>query len=223
MLRFLSHSVLAILLVMAFSSFALADSLTERIQSHYKTMKGFGADFTQTLAHRESGTNEKRQGSILFAKPLKLRWETKKPHEELLIATSECIWQYIPDESLAYKYNASIMKDANSIIQVITGQSDLMHDFEVKRTGLDQGLQKLKLYPKTPTTQLVEADIWVDSDRGVIMKSVSMDFYGNTNTIVFENYTENVTPKSSMFSFTPPKGVEVEDKQNETEGKTLFQ
>ena len=191
---------------------AFADDLTSIIRSHYQNMTTFTAEFSQTLTHRDSGAVEKRSGKISFKKPLKLRWQTQKPRPELLIVSSNAIWNYIPDEKVAYKYNPNLIKGASNIIQVITGQADLMRDFDVKRIGLDSEYQKLKLYPKNPTTQLVEADIWVDAISGVIRKSISTDFYGNTNEINFRSYTENKSLKDSLFSFSPPKGVEVEDR-----------
>ena len=199
-----------------------ADDLTGTIKQHYAGMTSFKAGFTQTLTHRESGAVEKRQGTLTFAKPLRLLWQTTSPRSELLLITAEAIWNYIPDEEIAYQYNPNLMQGAANIIQVITGQSDLMRDFDVKRVGLENNLQRLKLYPKNPTTQLVEADIWVDAQSGVIRKSESMDFYGNGNTIEFTSYTENIPIKESLFRFTPPKGVEVEDRRNDSAGKDLL-
>ncbi len=195
---------------------AYADDLTGIIQKHYSGMKSFSADFEQTLTHRESGSKDKRKGTILFAKPLRINWHTKAPRAEFLIITQQNIWNYIPDESIAYRYNPKLVQGAANIIQVITGQADLMRDFDVKRIGLDNNLQHLKLYPKEPTTQLVEADIWVDPLSGVIRKTESTDFYGNRNAISFISYKENISVKESSFAFTPPKGVEVEDKRSDS-------
>lgn len=214
--------LLLLTLWLAFPTNARADDLTSIIQRHYTQMTSFSADFTQTLKHKESGSVEKRKGTLLFAKPLRINWETKSPHAERLIITKDAIWNYIPDESICYRYHPNIMKGATSIVQVITGQADLMRDFEVKRINLENNLQHLKLYPKNPTTQLVEADIWVEPDSGIIKKSVSLDFYGNTNTITFTRYTENIAVRDAAFKFSPPKGVEVEDRRKNTEQKDLF-
>lgn len=204
------------------ASSASADDLTSLIKNHYAGMVSFRADFTQTLKHKESGSVETRKGTLLFAKPLRINWHTASPRSEDLIITKDSIWNYIPDEAIAYRYNPSLVRGANSIIQVITGQSDLMRNFDVKRVGLDGGLQRLKLYPKEPTTQLVEATIWVDSMSGIIRKSEGIDFYGNTNTILFTSYKENVSVKNSSFTFSPPKGVEVEDRRNDTKERDLL-
>ena len=119
---------------------AMAADLASVIQERYETLKSFSADFEQTLTHKESGSVERRQGSLLFQKPLLIRWNTAKPHEETLVVTAKEIWDYLPDEEVAYRYPPSLVRDSRSIIQVITGQAALTKDFEVKPEGEEQGL-----------------------------------------------------------------------------------
>lgn len=191
---------------------ANAANLAAVIQQRYETLKSFSADFEQTLTHKESGSVERRQGSLLFQKPLLIRWQTAKPHEETLVVTAKEIWDYLPDEEVAYRYPPSLVRDSRSIIQVITGQATLTKDFDVKPEGSEQGLAKLRLYPKEPAPQMVEAVIWVEPDNGYIRRASIVDFYGNTNEVRFTSFKPDVRLKASDFSFTPPKGIEVEDR-----------
>ena len=191
---------------------AMAADLASVIQERYETLKSFSADFEQTLTHKESGSVERRQGSLLFQKPLLIRWNTAKPHEETLVVTAKEIWDYLPDEEVAYRYPPSLVRDSRSIIQVITGQAALTKDFEVKPEGEEQGLAKLRLYPKEPAPQMVEALIWVEPGSGYIRRASIVDFYGNTNEVRFTSFKPDARLKSSDFSFTPPKGIEVEDR-----------
>lgn len=191
---------------------AMAANLASVIQERYETLKSFSADFEQTLTHKESGSVERRQGRLLFQKPLLIRWHTAKPHEETLVVTAKEIWDYLPDEEVAYRYPPSLVRDSRSIIQVITGQAALTKDFEVKPEGEEQGLAKLRLYPKEPAPQMVEALIWVEPGSGYIRRASIVDFYGNTNEVRFTSFKPDARLKSSDFSFTPPKGIEVEDR-----------
>ena len=191
---------------------ALASNLTDLIQQRYDKLNSFSASFEQTLTHKESGSVEKRQGTLLFQKPLLIRWQTAKPHAETLVVTAKEIWDYLPDEEVAYRYPPSLAKDSRSIIQVITGQAVLTKDFEVKDEGLENGLAKLRLYHKEPAPQMVEALIWVEPGSGYIRRASIVDFYGNINDVRFIEFKPDTGPKASDFSFTPPKGVEVEDR-----------
>lgn len=204
----------AALLMTAGVSFAAAP-ITGEMQKKYETMQSFTAEFTQRLLHRESGSEETRKGTLSFQKPLRVRWETKAPHPELLVITDAEVWDYLPDEELAYQYSPDVVHDSRSIIQVITGQTRLDKDFSVESEPDDNGLAVLRLYPKDPSPQLVEAILWVDKSTRLIKKAQILDFYGNTNEVTLNNLIPDATIKAGTFQFTPPKGITVENLKNQ--------
>lgn len=209
--------------LMAQPGHAASADLVDRIQKAYANINAFTADFTQTLTHKESGAVEKRNGSIQFQKPLRVRWQTEKPHEETLVINSREIWDYIPEEQIAYRYGPEVAQDSRRIIQVITGQAKLDRDFDVKNGINENGLVKLALFPKEPSTDLVEATIWADPQSGIIQRASVTDFYGNINNIAFKSFKPASKLPDQRFSFTPPKGVDVEDRlANKVRERDLF-
>ena len=212
-LRILFCAFLILGLFVQGASAADISATVKNMQTAYAGMQSFRADFTQQLLQRESGVVEKRQGVILFQKPLRVRWETAAPHAELLMVTDKEIWNYLPDEELAYRYSRALAEDSRSLIQVITGQSALSRDFDVEsaQSADDGNLVHLLLYPKEPTTELTEAQIWLDPSTSLIRRVMVMDFYGNTNTIELQNLKPNASVADKDFQFTPPRGTEVED------------
>ena len=191
---------------------AQASDIANTIQARYEKLRTFSATFEQTLTHKESGSVEKRQGSLLFQKPLLIRWQTDKPHEETLVVTNKEIWDYLADEEIAYRYPLELVRDSRTIIQVITGQAALTKDFDVKEAGTENGLAKLHLYPKEAAPQMVEALLWVEPATGYIRRASIIDFYGNSNDVRFTQFKPDTSLKASDFTFTAPKGVEVEDR-----------
>lgn len=196
-----------------------AGPIVQGLQKTYAQLQSFRVDFQQRLIHLESGNEDVRKGSLLYSKPLLVRWETLAPQAELLLVGAEDIWNYLPDEELAYRYALSLAQDSRSVIMVITGQSPLDKDFEVERLEDENGLAHLLLYPKEPVTQLTEAQLWVDPQSYHIRKVSIIDFYGNTNEITFEVLTPNVSAPASGFTFTPPPGTEVEDHRQDEGGQ----
>ncbi|GHU91987.1 outer-membrane lipoprotein carrier protein [Deltaproteobacteria bacterium] len=193
------------------------------MQQRYTDLNAFSADFEQTLTHKESGVVEKRNGSLLFQKPLLIRWQTAQPHEEILVVTSKEIWDYLPEEGLVYRYPPDMVKDSRTIIQVLTGQAALTKDFDVKQEGRDGALTRLRLYPREPAPQMVETMLWSDTTSGYIRRAVIIDFYGNTNDVRFTSFNPDAHFKSTDFSFTPPKGVEMADHiGKKARGRELF-
>lgn len=208
---------------------ASVKDVVAKMQTAYKTLNSFRADFTQELTHQESGTTETRTGVLLFKKPLLVRWESAVPHAELLLVGEQDIWNWLPDEELAYRYHLDIVKDSRSLIAVITGQSPLNRDFDVEfmnetPAGEDVAAEKaagtlnaahLLLYPKEPAPQMVEVQLWIDRSSGFIRRAQIMDFYGNTNRITFTKFQPDEKLSARDFAFTPPRGTEVEDHRND--------
>ena len=210
-------------LVLLVASAAQAADIAATIQARYEKLRTFSATFEQTLTHKESGSVEKRQGNLLFQKPLLIRWQTDKPHEETLVVTHKEIWDYLADEEIAYRYPLELVLDTRTIIQVITGQAALTKDFDVKEAGQENGLAKLHLYPKEPAPQMVEALLWVEPSTGYIRRASIIDFYGNSNDVRFTQFKPDTSLKESDFTFTAPKGVEVEDRiDRKVQEKELF-
>ncbi len=191
-------------------SVAHGASLEAAIQKKYKQINTIKTTFQQTLNHKESGSVQKRSGTLLFQKPFLVRWETKEPNPELLLISSKVVWNYLPDEEVAYRYTPDIVESSRPLVQVITGQAQLNRDFDVQNLGKDGGYTKLQLYPHEPTPEMVEAFIWVDKNN-IIRKASIVDFYSNTNTLHFTSVQTNVKFPKSTFSFTPPRGVDVEN------------
>ncbi len=196
------------------ASTVMAASLEAEIQKTYQHIHTMQTSFDQRLTHRESGAVEERQGTLLFQKPLLVRWETRRPHEELLLITDKEIWNYLPDEELAYTYTADLIKDSRTLIEVITGQARLDKDFAVRNMGKEGGFEKLQLFPKEPSPEMVEAVIWVDSTTKLIHKARIIDFYGNSNELRFTAIKKNVDLPAGSFSFIPPKGTDIENGAN---------
>ena len=210
-------------LVLLVASAAQAADIAATIQARYEKLRTFSATFEQTLTHKESGSVEKRQGNLLFQKPLLIRWQTDKPHEETLVVTHKEMWDYLADEEIAYRYPLELVRDSRTIIQVITGQAALTKDFDVKEAGQENGLAKLHLYPKEPAPQMVEALLWVEPSTGYIRRASIIDFYGNSNDVRFTQFKPDTSLKESDFTFTAPKGVEVEDRiDRKVQEKELF-
>lgn len=212
----------ALLLLLLEMPVMAASSATGKIQAFYDSLNGFTANFSQTLEHRESGSKEVRNGKLIFKKPLLINWTTQKPNEESIIVNSREIWNYLPEEEVAYRYSPDMLRDSHSIIQVLTGAASLNKEFEVQAAGSEGKLAKLKLYPHEPTTQMVEAEIWVDETTGQIKRARIIDFYGNANDVTLSAFKPEKNLANSLFNFKPPAGIDVEDR-GDGSGKPLFQ
>lgn len=219
-----SEILLLILCCVVSVSHAKAENLeiVGNIQEYYGSLTTLSAKFDQNLAHKESGAIEHRSGNLSFKKPMNIFWQTVTPQKEQWIGTEQELWDYLPEEEVAYRYSSAILKQSGGIFGLLTGQTSLADEYKIKMVGTEQNVTQLRLLPKEPSMQLVEAFIWVERE-GAIRKILCKDFYGNTNEIVLSDLTKNLELKQSLFSFKPPKGVDVEDLRNSDLQKGMFQ
>ena len=212
----------------AYTTPALAADLNQvldKMQQTYQRMDSMVCDFNQTLLHKESGGSETRKGVLKFKKPMLVHWDVKGKESEILVINKKEIWDYLVDEEVAYRYSLQLVEDSNSFIRVVTGQANVRQDFEAELESEQNGIAQLHLYPRNPTQQLTEAYLWVDVNSGTIKKLKVFDFFGNENEVEFTSIKMNANLSDSTFNFTPPKGVDVEDRieNNNVPEKNLFQ
>lgn len=185
------------------------------VQKTYADYNSMGAEFDQTFVRGESGITEDRQGRFLFQKPLRVRWATDAPYEELLIVTDHLIWQYDAFEEVAYKAPIEALDDKNAFLQVLFGLSSLADTFKITIKPVqssDDGLTHLLLEPYEPASSLMLADIWLEPQTALIRRIEIKDAFGNLNKVNLKKIDKNPRVPAGTFEFTPPPGVEVEDR-----------
>lgn len=215
---YLTAAVLALSLALAGT--ARADALTDGIQNHYRNARTMQASFEQVLRHKESGAVEDRSGTFYFKAPARIRWVTEKPSPELLVVNPDAVWNYFEDEEVAYKYPASLVHETKTALRFITGQANIEEEFYVETAETKDGLTPLHLFAKEPTTDLTEATLWVAPDYSV-RRILTVDFYGNENEIRFSDIQFDAPMQDAFFNFTPPKGVEVEDRTKDVQEQKI--
>jgi outer membrane lipoprotein carrier protein len=209
-MRFRSEIFVAVLvLALCAPSLVFAQAITKRIQARYESIDAFTTEFTQELVNAASKEKELREGVISFKQPRLIRWETVSPEKELLVVGKEQVWNYFPEDAVAYLYPVDQIFDSKTMLRFISGEANLETDFTVEEQGKEAGLVKLKLVPRKPEPNLVLAHVWVDPDSALLRRVQLVDFFGNTNQLSFKNTKVSVELPGTLFTFVPPKGVEI--------------
>lgn len=187
------------------------EQLVSAMQERYESLESFEAGFTQRMTNAASGETVERTGTILFKRPSMIRWQTETPEPELLIIGPQDVWTWFALEETAYRYTVDQVLDSKTMLRFISGRASLDEDFWVADMGTEDGLRKLQLMPKQPETSLVEALMWVDPERAVMVKTTVFDFFGNENTVELTGLELDVPLDDDVFTFTPPQGADVFD------------
>jgi len=192
--------------------------LTEAIQKQYQSIESFRTDFTQKLINSSSKESQTRKGWIVYERPRRIHWETESPEKESLILNGETVWDYYPNEGVAYRYSLQKKFDSRTMLRFISGEIDLRREFNVTRLepdSKDKGLTRLKLVPKDPDPGLVKAEIRVDTKKMLIKRIRLVDFFGNENILRFHHIQRNCQPDMELFNFQPPEDTRVVDESGE--------
>ena len=202
------------ILVLAVGGTALAEDtdppqLPTRIQAQYEHLQGFETEFVQVLTNASSGEQQRREGTISFAKPRHIRWETTAPESELLIAGPETVWDYFAEEEVVYTYSSDQVFQSKTMLRFISGEANITEDFYIQRQESENKWVKLKLIPKKPEFNLVLAYIWVDPETALLRQVLLVDFGGNGNKLTFTDIQLNPEFKDGWFRFDPPEDVTV--------------
>lgn len=185
--------------------YALGNGLTN-LQAKLSQLKSLTASFAQTVANQDGSVLQQSTGKLAVDKPGKFRWQVKQPFPQLIVANRNTVWIY--DSGLEQVTIRSLGKSISQtpILLLSSSSVDLSKEFSVVQ--------------KNNTFQLIP------KQAGQDFKSVSLTFQGNaisqmqfqTNLgqltkLVFTNVKFNPSVPSSLFTFTPPKGVDVVDQR----------
>lgn len=211
-MRHASCAVAALLFLFVSAPAFGQSAVVEQIQRQYETITSFQAEFVQELGVAASRETEERRGLLFYQQPGLIRWETRTPEEELLVVGPEEVWNYFAEEETAYRYPSREVLGSAMVLRILSGQARLDEDFLTEEDLVaEAGWRKIRLVPRNPEPNLVEAVIWVDEETFLLRRLRAVDFYGNTNQITLHDLRLNPVLEPALFTFTPPEGVVVLD------------
>lgn len=186
------------------------EEIVENIQNIYDNAADYKADFHQ---ESEMGTIKKVQnavGVVYFKKKGKMYWEYKEPIQQKVISNGEKMWLYQPDINQVQEFNYNTLEASKAESSFLNGIGKLSDEFEIEYSGqIIKGNYLLDLKSKGKETSFKSIKMYVDSENYNIVRTVTIDAYGNTNSITFENIKFNTGVDDDFFVFKVPEGVNV--------------
>jgi len=175
----------------------------DHFMSETKTLK---AQFSQTVVDRAGRKTQEASGSLYFSRPGKFRWVYTKPYSQLIVGDGQKLW--IHDEDLEQvtvrKLDRAI---GESPAALLAGNNDMSKLFNLKDTGIRDGLEWLEATPKSKEGSFEKVSMGFQGNNLIAMEL--QDNFGQTTRLRFSDLQRNPSMGSSLFRFTPPKGVDV--------------
>lgn len=197
---------LASLLILAAHTLpAQADSLA-RLGNFVDGTKGLKAQFSQSVFDRNGRKTQEASGTLYLSRPGKFRWVYTKPYAQLIVGDGKKLWIYDEDldQVTVRKLDQAI---GESPAALLAGNNDMEKLFNLKDTGEKDGLEWLEATPKGKEGSFEKVRMGF---RGNDLGAMELqDNFGQTTQLRFTSLERNPAMGSSLFRFTPPKGVDV--------------
>jgi len=230
MMRTRLASVLALLLIPIGSpsvgrtdeaeSLKCGDAAAAALQHRYEFVKDLRADIVQTTRAVALGPEPSQQmiskGSVVLAKPGKLRWSYDEPEPSLVVSDGETLWIYDPVFREAQKLPAAEGYLSVAAVQFLLGEGEMERDFEVSALSCASEATELRLVPRTAASY--EAlHVLLNRTTGELLRTTVYFVLGNVTEVAFSNIEVNRNPAPSVFQLDLPADVRVIELDNPTQ------
>jgi outer membrane lipoprotein carrier protein len=203
--------VLAVLLPGA--AFALgAGEVAERVQKKYAALNDLSASFSQESRVVTLGRSRFKEGTILFKKPGRMRWDYSPPDPQLIVSDGETLWYYRQEQKQVFVRGLGSVFASQTPLLFLFGEGRLADQFlweEKELTADGEGMYLLEMTPRSETPDLVALTLAVRERDFSIAATVLTDAFGNVTRLDFSEEQENQGLEEAPFTFKIPAGSEV--------------
>jgi len=206
--------VLSILFLFSAAFAVTPEEVMKKVRSKYAAMRSLSASFKQSFYWKLADRRQGFEGRIYVAGDGRFRFETTGKNPQLIVSDGESIWNY--SKANGQVIIRSVRKADRDLCDP---KGFILRYSEKFRPGLLReeklGGKKCYLLELTPgdkcDTDFKRVNIWVDGKRWLIVKIEYADLNGNITSYTFSDIRVNPKLKGSLFTFSPPEGVEVID------------
>jgi outer membrane lipoprotein carrier protein len=187
------------------------EEIVARLEQAEKEVQSLQFDFVQTTTLSLGGKASESRGTATFQRPNRFRVELSVPGTQTYISNGKQFWVYLPDRGQALKGAMDNWARFNGFPQGLTpfqmnmGEMKKKYDFTLAE---EKEGPVLTLSPKAAGSTPYRLRLWVDMATGVARQTALVS-ENLTAVVRVQNVKVNPRVTSSLFRFTPPKGIDV--------------
>jgi outer membrane lipoprotein carrier protein len=180
----------------------------EDIAHYTQGLKGLDGHFVQRVFNSSGALKEESSGRVSLSAPRLFRWEYQRPNPQLIVADGDHVWIYDPDLEQVTVKNQNA-EEQQSALTVLIDPGELDRRYILGDAGNEGGLKWISLKPKKSSedSQFKQAKLGFNA-AGLDHMTIE-DTLGQRTEIAFTDWQRNPTFAKGLFTFTPPKGVDV--------------
>jgi outer membrane lipoprotein carrier protein len=206
MARRLMRGVFAMLLCV--SAAAHAAGTATALDQYLDGLRTLRTEFSQTVVDGKGEEVQKAEGKLVIVRPGRFRWELTpagNPSAQLMVADGKNLWFYDRDLEQVSVKPATVLTATPA--SLLSGAGDVRTLFDVSVAGKRDGLDWVKVVPKTGDADFREAQLAFT--RGELKRMVLKDKLGQTVKLVFLTSARNVPVPETEVQFALPAGADL--------------
>ncbi|MBW2665158.1 MAG: outer membrane lipoprotein carrier protein LolA [Deltaproteobacteria bacterium] len=184
------------------------------IQKRYESVSDLSASFVQTARSvalgGKAGRGQVSRGTVVFAKPGKMRWQYSEPEPSLVVSDGRTLWIHDPEHAEVQRMRVTEGYLSGAAIHFLIGEGDMRRDFTISGIACSEDTSELELIPKADVGY-EKLRVVADRAIGELRRTTIYDLLGNVTEVVFSDVRANQHPDDSLFQFEAPPGHEVID------------
>ncbi|MDQ3774413.1 MAG: outer membrane lipoprotein chaperone LolA [Pseudomonadota bacterium] len=214
--RWIGWVVCAALVLGAGSARAAAGATTP-LDEFLKGFVSLKARFEQVLLDEQGVERERSQGTFYLSRPGRFRWDYESPYQQSIVADGQRVYVYDQDlEQVTVKPLQKALGSTPALL--LDGEVNIEERFVVSRGAPAEGLVWLELGPRDARAARESggyAQIRLGFAGPRLKRMDLRDNLNQTTRIEFKNAERNPSLDPSLFTFTPPEGVDVLDAEQD--------
>lgn len=185
---------------------AQAAVVVKAVDSHYNHLRSLRTQFTET--YDGMGMHKAEAGTLLLAKPGRMRWSYTEPKGKVFVLDGKFAWSYSPGDAQAQRIPAKQMDDLRSPLRLLLGRTELQRELTGLVVTPAGGGYVVSGVPQGEAGRLRTVRMEVTA-AGQIQSLRLEETDGAVTAFAFSGAEENVPVRPDDFVFTPPMGIPV--------------
>ncbi len=180
------------------------------LQARYEKTDVIQARFSQETIPAGATEGISASGRVFFARPDRMRWEYETPDPQLIVTSGQDVFVYEKEANQVLVIPRDQFLNSEVSRAFFLGKGDLERSFRIEAPEGDQSKKwTIKLVPRQDNPQVKTIFITIDPENHLVREMSLEDHMGGKTLLRFTDIALNGKVEGSLFSFTPPQGVEI--------------
>lgn len=195
--------------ILLFQAVTYANTEATELTALLTKINAMQADFTQIITDKNAKQIQQSSGRMSMQRPGKFRWEVKRPNSQLVVTNGSKVWIYDPDlEQVTIRMLTKEVGESPAML-LTNPNLTLEKDYRVENTTSGKDLRWFALTPKSQNSMFAKIKLGFNGNQ--IREMELQDHIGHTTSIAYYNIRVNPSLAANLFSFKPPKNIDVID------------